>query len=69
MEIKWSKIWEIVKWFGSRHPDLPSTIPFTYNQIEEAHGGEPLTTARILDILNKERQIKEAVDRNVKSIE
>lgn len=58
IQIKKDKIWEIVKRFGSWHPDLPSTIPFTYNQIEEANGGVILSTERIIQILESEWKLK-----------
>lgn len=67
--VKKDKIRDIVRRFGSRHPDLPSTIPFTYNQIEEANGGQTLSFERIVQILETERKLKSAVDKVVSSIE
>lgn len=68
IDIKKSKIWEIVKRFGSCHPDLPSSIPFMYNQIEEANGGNPLSIERIVQILETEWKIKQKVDITVENV-
>ena len=65
IQIKKDRIWDFVKRFGSRHPDLPSTIPFTYNQIEEANGGQPLPFEWIVQILEAEWKLKQAVDSTV----